>query len=242
MTFLAKGYPEQAQSPERLVISHMNLVRKIAWHMHGRVGRLVEIDDLLQVGYIGLVNASQRYVPKEGVSFAAYAKIRIRGSIVDYLRSNSTMCRATIAMHQKVKAAMTRLEHEFMRAPSVPELAEDLGMTIPEYEEWQTQFATRQISSLDEVYTDHSLLFTDKAVSAEDKVQQDELKTMLREALGDLPEREALVLQLYFVEELNIYEIAEVLGVTTGRVSQIKKAAVDRLRLGIAARQGEDAN
>ena len=238
MTFLAKGYPEQAQSPERLVVSHMNLVRKIAWHMHGRVGRMIEIDDLLQIGYIGLVDASQRYVPKEGVSFAAYAKIRIRGSIVDYLRSNSTMCRATIAMHQKVKAAMTRMEHELMRAPSVPEMADELEMTVSEYEEWQTQFATRQISSLDEVYTDHSILFSDKAVSAEDKVQQDELKLMLQDALGDLPEREALVLQLYYVEELNIYEIAEVLGVTTGRVSQIKKAAVERLRVGITARQG----
>lgn len=241
MTFLTKGYPEQAQSPERLVVSHMNLVRKIAWHMHGRVGRMIEIDDLLQIGYIGLVDASLRYVQKDGVSFAAYAKIRIRGSIVDYLRSNSTMCRATIAMHQKVKAATTRMEHELMRAPSVPELAENLEMSIPEYEQWQAQFATRQISSLDEVYTDHSILFSDNAVSAEDRVQQDELKRMLQDALSELPEREALVLQLYYVEELNIYEIADILGVTTGRVSQIKKAAVDRLRTGIAARQGEDA-
>jgi RNA polymerase sigma factor FliA len=241
MTILAKGYAEQAPSPEKLVVSHMNLVRKIAWHMHGRVGRMVEIDDLLQVGYIGLVDASMRYVPKAGVSFAAYAKIRIRGSIVDYLRSNSSMCRATIAMHQKVKAMVGKLEHELMRAPSVPEVAEAMEMDVSDYENWQTQFATRQISSLDEVYSDHSMLFSDGAVSAEDKVQQDELKGLLRDALGDLPEREALVLQLYYVEELNIYEIADILGVTTGRVSQIKKAAVDRLRDGIASRQGEKA-
>ena len=120
MTILAKGYAEQIVSPDRLVASHMNLVRKIAWHMHGRVGRMVEIDDLLQVGYIGLVDASQRYVPKPGVSFAAYAKIRIRGSIVDYLRSNSSMCRATIAMHQKVKLKTSKLEQELMRGPTVP--------------------------------------------------------------------------------------------------------------------------
>lgn len=237
MTILAKGYAEQLVNPDRLVASHMNLVRKIAWHMHGRVGRMVEIDDLLQVGYIGLVDASQRYVPKPGVNFAAYAKIRIRGSIVDYLRSNSSMCRATIAMHQKVKAKTNRLEQELMRSPTVPELAEALEMSVNELEDWQAQFATRQISSLDEVYSDHSMLFQDSSVSAEDKIQQDELKRLLRSALEDLPEREALVLQLYYVEELNIYEIAEVLGVTTGRVSQIKKSAVERLRNGISARE-----
>lgn len=241
MSMLARGYAEQAPSPDKLVVSHMNLVRKIAWHMHGRVGRIVEIDDLLQVGYIGLVDASQRYVPKAGVSFAAYAKIRIRGSIVDFLRSNSSMCRATIAMHQKVKATTARLEQALMRTPSVPEMAAAMEMTASEYEDWQTQFATRQLSSLDEVYSDHSMLFQDNAVSAEDKIQTDQLKALLRSALGDLPEREALVLQLYYVEELNIYEIAEIMGVTTGRISQIKKAAVDRLRIGIAARQGEDA-
>ncbi len=241
MTLMAKGYAEQAPSPDRLVASHMNLVRKIAWHMHGRVGRLVEIDDLLQVGYIGLVDASQRYTPKPGVTFAAYAKIRIRGSIVDYLRSNSSMCRATIAMHQKVKAATQRLEQSLMRMPSAPEIAEVLEISVNELEGWNSQFATQQTRSLDEVYSDHSMLFEDRSVSAEDKVQQDELKGLLRDALANLPQREAMVLQLYYVEELNIYEIAEILGVTTGRVSQIKKAAVERLREGIALRQGETA-
>lgn len=241
MTLIAKGYAEQAPSPDKLVATHMNLVRKIAWHMHGRVGRMIEIDDLLQVGYIGLVDASQRYTPKPGVSFSAYAKIRIRGSIVDYLRANSSMCRASIAMHQKVKAATGQLEQELHRAPTGPELAERLEIPIQELQGWQSQFATQQPKSLDEVYSDHSDLFRDNTANAEDLYQQDELKSLLRDALGDLPEREALVLQLYYVEELNIYEIAEILGVTTGRVSQIKKSAVERLRKSIAERQGEDA-
>lgn len=237
MTFITKGYAEQSTNPEKLVESHMNLVRKIAWHMHGRVGRMVEIDDLLQVGYIGLVDASQRYVPKPGVNFAAYAKIRIRGSIVDFLRANSSMCRATIAMHQRVKAATQRLEQENMRAPTSPEIADAIDISVSELENWQSQFASQQTKSLDEVYTDQSMIFQDRSVSAEDHVQQEELKMLLRDALGDLPQREALVLQLYYVEELNIYEIADVLSVTTGRVSQIKKSAVERLRAGIARRQ-----
>ncbi|WP_435256733.1 sigma-70 family RNA polymerase sigma factor [Thioclava sp. FR2] len=241
MTLIAKEYTEQTPSPDELVATHMNLVRKVAWQMHGRVGRMIEIEDLLQVGYIGLVDASQRYIPKPGVNFAAYAKIRIRGSIVDYLRANASMCRASIAMHQKVKVATSQLEQELHRSPTGPELAERLEISILELHGWQSQFATQQPKSLDEVYSDHSDLFKDNSASAEDLYQQDELKGLLRVALEGLPEREALVLQLYYVEELNIYEIAEILSVTTGRVSQIKKSAVERLRKGIAERQGEAA-
>lgn len=233
---LAKRYPEQdGPSPDKLVRSHMDLVRKIAWHLHGRVGRMAEIEDMLQVGYMGLVDAAQRYTPRQGATFAAYAAIRIRGSIIDFLRASSSLCRATIVMQQKMRASVQKLEQQLLRTPEKAEIAADMGLTVGELEDWQTQFGASQIKSLDEVYTDHSLLFSDAARSVEDKMQQDEMRKMLRRALGELPQREALVLQLYFVEELNVYEIAEILGVTTGRVSQIKKAAVGRLRESISA-------
>lgn len=232
---LARRYPEQdGPTPERLVATHMDLVRKIAWHLHGRVGRMAEIDDMLQVGYMGLVDASKRYTPRQGASFAAYAAIRIRGSIIDYLRASSSLCRATIVMQQKVRAATARLEQQLLRMPEKAELAAEMGISVEELQDWQTQFGASQIKSLDEVYTDHSMLFSDATRSVEDKMQHDEMRGMLRRALERLPEREALVLQLYFVEELNVYEIAEILGVTTGRVSQIKKAAVGRLREAIS--------
>jgi RNA polymerase sigma factor for flagellar operon FliA len=228
---LARRYPEQdGPAPERLVASHMDLVRKIAWHMHGRVGRLAEIEDMLQVGYMGLVDASQRYTPRQGATFAAYAAIRIRGSIIDFLRASSSLCRATIVMQQKMRAAVNRLEQHLMRAPEKAEIATEMGITMAELEGWETQFGASQIRSLDEVYTDHSMLFSDSNRSVEDKLMYDQMRGMLRRALERLPEREALVLQLYFVEELNVYEIADILGVTTGRVSQIKKSAVTRLR------------
>lgn len=237
---LAKRYPEQdGPSPDRLVRSHMDLVRKIAWHLHGRVGRMAEIDDMLQVGYMGLVDAAQRYTPRQGATFAAYAAIRIRGSIIDFLRASSSLCRATIVMQQKMRASMHKLEQLLLRTPEKHEIATDMGLTVAELEDWETQFGASQIKSLDEVYTDHSMLFSDAARSVEDKLQQDEMRKMLRRALGQLPEREALVLQLYFVEELNVYEIADILGVTTGRVSQIKKAAVGRLRESIAEMESE---
>ncbi len=228
---LTKGYAEQNPSPEKLVKDHMHIVRKIAWHMFGRVGRLVEIEDLLQVGYMGLIDASRRYQPKAGATFASYAAIRVRGSIVDFLRDNASVCRSTIIMQQKAKAVTAKLEQQLMRAPEKEEIAKELGIGVGELEDWENRFAAGQVKSLDELYTDQSQLFSDNmSRTAEDNIQQMQMKKLLRRALGQLPEREALLLQLYYVEELNVYEIAEVLGVTTGRVSQIKKAAVERLR------------
>lgn len=231
---LTKGYAEQQVSPDKLVAEHMHIVRKIAWHMYGRVGRIVEIDDLLQVGYMGLIDASRRYQPKAGATFSSYAAIRVRGSIVDFLRDNASVCRSTILMQQKARAAQAKLEQQLMRAPETEEIAAEMGLTVAEYEDWQTRFAASNVKSLDELYTDQSKLFSDGAHTVEDTLQQKQMKVLLRRALGKLPEREALLLQLYFVEELNVYEIAKVLGVTTGRVSQIKKAAVERLRKFIA--------
>ncbi len=225
-----RSYAEQAPSPEKLVKDHMHLVKRLAWHFLGRVGRFVELEDLMQAGYLGLVDASQRYSVREGVSFSAYAAIRIRGSIVDLLRRNSNLCRKTIAMQQEVKKAISALEGELGRTPEAEEVAAKLEIPIDEYEDWQARFQANRVQSLDEVYSDQSMLFEDRNQNSEDLTHQSQLKQLLRNALEKLPEREALLLHLYYVEELNVYEVAAILGVTTGRVSQIKKAAIMRLR------------
>ena len=225
-----QSYQEQRLSPARLVEEQMPLVQRLAWHFHGRVGRFVEVDDLLQAGYLGLVDASQRYSVCDGVSFAAYAAIRIRGSIIDHLRRNSNLCRNTISMRQAVERARRKLSQSLGREPETVELAEAMEMTPEKLQDWENRFQTNQLHSLDEVYTDHSILFSDHGASAEDTLEQSQLKVLLRHAIEDLPERNALVLQLYYVEELNVYEIAAILDVTTGRVSQIKKAAIEQLR------------
>ncbi|MEQ8900723.1 MAG: FliA/WhiG family RNA polymerase sigma factor [Roseovarius sp.] len=225
-----QSYQEQRLSPARLVEEQMPLVQRLAWHFHGRVGRFVEVDDLLQAGYLGLVDASQRYSVCDGVSFAAYAAIRIRGSIIDHLRRNSNLCRNTISMRQSIERARRKLSQSLGREPEPMELAEAMEMTTEKLQDWENRFQTNQLHSLDEVYTDHSILFSDNATTAEDALEQSQLKVLLRHAIEDLPERNALVLQLYYVEELNVYEIAAILDVTTGRVSQIKKAAIEQLR------------
>ena len=202
----------------------MELVRKIAWHMHGRVRNAVEIDDLLQVGYFGLVNAAQKYSKKEGAAFSSYAVIRIKGAIVDYLRKSSNLCRTTIQMQQKSKKAEEVLRSELQRDPT------KLGMELEEYEEWEVAFNANVHQSLDAVYDEYSIWFASRDSGPEEALSDSQLKQTLKGALSSLPKKEALVIQLYYVEELNVYEIAEVLEITTGRVSQIKKSAVARLR------------
>ncbi|MFD0857550.1 sigma-70 family RNA polymerase sigma factor [Roseovarius aquimarinus] len=234
-----QGYAEQRPDPARLIEEHMPLVRRLAWHFQGRVGRFVEIEDLLQAGYLGLVDASQRYSVQDGVTFGAYAAIRIRGSIIDHLRRNSNLCRSTITMRQTIERTRRKLSQTLGREPETAELADALEMSLEDFQNWEAKFQTNQLKSLDEVYTDHSMLFSDTASTAEDEVEQTQLKALLRLALGEIPERSALVLQLYYVEELNVYEIAAILDVTTGRVSQIKKAAVTQLREIIERRMRE---
>ena len=225
-----KTYSETSKDINILIENNMGLVRKIAWHMHGRVKSAVEIEDLIQIGMYGLVTAAQNYVVKEGVSFASYAGIRIRGEIVDHLRRNSNLCRTTIQMQQKYNASFEKLSRQLQRGPKNNEIAKDMGLEASELDNWEQAFAANTHQSLDSVYDEFSIWFASNDQSPEDELSDTELRENLVEALKTLPEREAMLVQLYYVEELNVYEIAEVLEITTGRVSQIKKSAISRLR------------
>ena len=224
------GYPEQQPNVERLIVDNMNLVKKIAWHMHGRVRAAIEIEDLMQIGYYGLVTAAQKYSPKEGATFVSYAVLRIRGAIVDHLRKSSNLCRTTIQMQQKAKKVEEALRSSLQRNPTPAEMAEKMGIELNEYREWEKAFNANIHQSLDEVYDEYSMWFVSKENTPEENLDRNQLKTILTTGLKDLPEKEAMVIQLYYVEELNVYEIAEVMEITTGRVSQIKKSAISLLR------------
>ena len=225
-----KTYSEGTKDINALVENNMGLVRKIAWHIHGRVKSAIEIEDLIQIGMYGLVTAAQNYIVKEGVSFASYAGIRIRGEIVDHLRRNSNLCRTTIQMQQKYNASFEKLSRQLQREPKNSEIAIDMGLEASELDNWEQAFAANTHQSLDSVYDEFSIWFASNDQSPEDELSDTELRENLVEALKTLPEREAMLVQLYYVEELNVYEIAEVLEITTGRVSQIKKSAISRLR------------
>ena len=224
------SYAEQQPDVEELIASHSELVRKIAWQIHGRARHITEIEDIMQIGYTGLIVAAQNYTPLDGASFASYASIRIRGAIVDYLRKSSNLCRTTIQIKKKYNQAVEKLERQLLRQPNRLEIADELDMSEDQLIEWEAAFQANTPQSIDSVYDQFSIWFTSPDNNPEEEVNETELQELLKEALRHLPEREALVIQLYYVEELTVFEIAEVLEVSTGRVSQIKKSAVSQLR------------
>lgn len=239
---LRSQYPEQRPEPHDLITSQMKQVRKIAYYFHGRVRGAVEVEDLIQAGYVGLVDAAQKYKRKENVNFAAYAGIKIRGAILDYLRRASNLCRTTIVNRQRANRATLSLERRLQRQPTSVEIAEELGMGINEYEHWRQAFQANTLQTIEEVHEDFSVWFLSTAGNPEDEINKVELRAALRKALESLSHREALVIQLYYAEELNVYEIAKILEVTTGRVSQIKKAAIGTLRQRLTRLTGPTEN
>ena len=219
---------------EELITDNLRLVQSIAWHLHARVSKVIEIDDLVQIGYYGLVTAAQKYTPQEGVNFSNYASLRIRGAMVDHLRKNSNLCRTTIKMQQRFNHAEQKLIKLHRRQPEQAEIADEMAISLSELQEWRKNFAANHHESMDQVYDDFSIIFASNTNDPEKELQNKDLKKLLIEALKKLPEKMALVIQLYYVEELNVYEIAEVLEVTIGRVSQIKSEAIKKLRTHIA--------
>ena len=213
-----------------LIQGNLDLVKKIAWQLHGRVQNIVEVEDLIQQGMEGLVHAAQKYSPKEGVNFSQYAQLRIRGSIIDFLRKNSNLCRTTIKKKQEFERSKLDLEKKLNRQATEQELIDFLGISDDEFNYWKKAFEANVVQSLDTAYNEYSILFASKDDNPESSLQNKELKNQIKEALGVLNQREAMVAQLYYVEELNVYEIAEVLEISTGRISQIKKSIIGKLR------------
>ena len=226
-----KYYLDKSQtSINDLIQDNLDLVKKIAWQLHGRVQNIVEVEDLIQQGMEGLVHAAQKYSPKEGVNFSQYAQLRIRGSIIDFLRKNSNLCRTTIKKKQEFERSKLDLEKKLNRQATEQELIEFLGISDDEFNYWKKAFEANVVQSLDTAYNEYSILFASKDDDPESSLQNKELKNQIKEALGVLNQKEALVAQLYYVEELNVYEIAEVLEISTGRISQIKKSIIGKLR------------
>ena len=215
---------------QNLIKDNITLVKKIAWHLHGRVSSIIDIEDLIQIGMLGLISAAQNYAPQKDASFSSYANIRIKGEILDYLRKNSNLCRATIRMKKISEKASLMLRHKLGREPLNNEIASEIGISSEKYYEWTNAFEANVIRSLDDSYDEYSQWFVTKEMNPEENINHTELRNGLKEVLGKLEGNEALIIQLYFVEELNVYEIAEVMNVSTGRVSQIKTSAIKRLR------------
>ena len=204
------------------------LVKSIALRIRMKLPDFIELDDLMQAGLIGLLNACQSYDPQQGATFQTYASIRIRGGILDELRRNDWLPRSVQTQLGEVSRAIAKVEARLGKPPQDHEVAEEMGVSIEEYQQ-----LTAKLSSARLVYLDAGTDSEELPVSvAEPEAQnsEEELRDLLRNGIEKLPERERLMMSLYYVEELNIREIAAVLEVTEGRVSQLHGQALARLR------------
>jgi len=215
--------------PALLARQHMPLVRKIAWHVHGRVSSAIDVEDLVQIGMVALVEAANGYEDR-GHAFSTYASMRIRGAMIDHLRRHATICRSAMTKRKAMNEASAKFEAQWGRTPSEAELARAMGIDPAEFREMADAAMAIRQESLDEVYSDQSIWFADVEERADQTMEREQLAGAMAQHISELPEREALVLQLYFVEEMNLDEIGQTLGVGAARVCQIKKSALDRLR------------
>lgn len=219
-----------AFTPEQLARKYMPLVRKIAWHVHGRVSSAIEVEDLLQIGMVALVEAANGFEDR-GFGFASYAQMRIRGAMIDHLRRHSTLCRSAMGKRKQLGAVRSAMEQELGRLPTEAEMSARMEIDPADFRELVDSVEMVQHTSMDEVYSDQSMWFADVEDRADEVMERESLKAALAQCIGKLPQREALVLQLYFVEELNLDEIGRTLDIGAARVCQIKKSALDKLRL-----------
>ena len=223
----------QEQSAEVLVAEHASLVKRIAYHLVNRLPPNVQADDLIQAGMIGLLEASRNYDPSQGASFETYAGIRIRGSMLDEIRRSDWTPRSVHRKARMVAEAMRDIENEEGRDARDVEVADVLGMSLRDYHKILQDASGCRIFSLEELQSVGELPQErkDGAISGPfEGMQRDMFKSELYEAIAGLPERERLVIALYYDKELNLREIGHVLGVSESRVCQIHSQATLRLR------------
>lgn len=219
-----------ARDPERLIHNHLGLVRKIAWHTHARVSTALDIEELVQIGMIALIEAARTFEDRGHAAFATYANVRVRGAMIDALRKQATMCRSALKRRRELNAARDLLAGQLGRPPTDVELAAHFEMPLAAIQEAIHATQGLRYESIEEVYSDHSIWFADEEPDAFEQLHSAGLREALVGAIRKLPEREAMVLQLYFVEEMNLEEIGQTMGVGAARICQIKKAALSKVR------------
>ena len=210
------------------------MVRRLAWHVHGGGRQGIELEDLMQAGMVALTEAAQRHAGPGEDGFAAYAKLRVRGAMVDLVRRHVPLSRGAMDRRRQLREAETALRGELGREPRSDELAAALGIAEAELAALRGASQPLQFESIDEAYSDSDPAFADERPDSFAILADVELREAVAGAIALLPERLQLVVQLYFVEELNLSEIAEALQVSVPRVHQLKAQALDKLRANLA--------
>ncbi len=230
---------KDALAREWLVVHYASLVKFVAGRLAAGLPKRVEIGDLVSSGVLGLMDAIDRFDPALGFKFETYAIPRIRGAILDSLRSLDWVPRSVRLKARTVENAISDLEHKLKRSPTDEEIAAKLKINGADLEKWLTEIASCAVGPLDHVVADNTPASTHGGASfvpsPDSVVEAEELRKIMRHEIKRLPERERTVLALYYEENLTLDEIAQVLGVTESRVSQIHTKAVLQLRWRLTA-------
>jgi RNA polymerase sigma factor FliA len=228
-------YASYAQDErEFLITSHLPKVKYIADRIAAKLPPSVERDDLYGAGVVGLIDAVERFDASRGIAFTTFAEMRVRGAILDNLRSLDWASRSTRRRAREVQAAYSQIEQENGRPATEDEVAERMKMPLAELHETLQDIRGLTITNLDDRDEETGLsvsdIIADKSISALDQLEESQRRRLLAKSIDKLPERERQVIALYYLEELTMKEIGEVLGVTESRVSQLRTQAVIRLR------------
>jgi RNA polymerase sigma factor for flagellar operon FliA len=229
---------------DRLILTYAPLVKYVAGRLGSGLPAHVDEGDLVSYGLLGLIGAIERYDPDRDVKFETYAIARIKGSIIDELRAMDWVPRSVRSRAREIERAIADLESRLGRAPTDEEIAGKLGVSQDELDESLSAISRSSIAALDELWTvqgssgDQVALIDTiedtQGPEPQSALDQSEVKEMIADAISRLPEREKLVITLYYYEELTLREIGEVLGVTESRVSQLHTKAILRLKARLA--------
>jgi RNA polymerase sigma factor for flagellar operon FliA len=220
-----------------LIRQYQPLVRKLAHHMMARLPANVQVDDLIQVGLIGLSEALSRFEATQGVQFETFATQRIRGAMLDELRENDWVSRSTRKSQKEIEESLRRLEHRLGRSPLESEIAADLGISLSDYQSLLTKVRGTQLVYLEDLNhgSEDEDSFLDRHMGDPDAdpinvLRDQRLRTALVAAIKNLPEREQFIMSMYYEQDMNLKEIAAVLDVTESRVCQLHSQSIARLR------------
>ena len=237
-------YSQRDKDPlHRLVEEHSSLVSSIVHHMMARLPASVCPDDLYQAGMEGLLDAAQRFASDKGASFKTFASIRIRGAILDEIRRGDWCPRSVHRNTREIAQAMNRVEGRTGHSSKDSDIAKELDITVEQYHAMLTDMRGSQLFSLDSYLENHEEGFEaanfplfQQELGPDEQVEHHSLMSELSNIIQTLPEKEQLVLSLYYDDELNLKEIGEILGVSESRVSQIHSQAAARIRSRIRSR------
>lgn len=215
-----------------LISDHVDLVKRIAYRLHSRLPDCVQMEDLIQAGMLGLLEAQERFRSEEGASFATFAGIRIRGAMLDEIRRGDWAPRSLHRATRAIQEARQRIEHRAGRPASESELAAEMGLSLAEYRKTLSDAANAHLASLDE--DEHEVSAQDIPATADNRpaelVEQADLCAAVAAASEGLPDRERRLMTWYYDEDLNLREIAERLGVSESRACQLHGRAIERVR------------